>query len=516
MTSNEILLDMQDILKVFPGIIAVDHANMQVRRGEVHALVGENGAGKSTMIKILTGAYIRDGGTVVFDGKEVEYRTPQQAQESGISTIYQEINLVPLRSVAENIMMGREPTRYGLLDWKNLNDQASQLLGQLGIDIDVSKPLVEFNVAIQQMVAIARAVSFESNLVVMDEPTSSLDDHEVNTLFESIRRLKAKGVSVIFITHRLDELFVICDRITIMRDGKTIETSDISSMTKLELVSKMLGKPLGEVRRGGATSFLDRQASGDADAVLELEQVKNPPLLQGVSLDVRKGEIIGLAGLLGSGRTEAARVIFGADPVREGQIRWDGKAVRFSSTRQAIDSGMGYCTEDRKAEGIVPFLSVRDNLTLAALPTLTRNGIINRDKQKQIVDQFIKMLDIKLSSPDQKVRELSGGNQQKVLLARWLCLNPQLLILDEPTRGIDVGAKGEIQKIISRLADDGVGVLMITSEMDELTEGSDRVFVMRDRRTVAELSGEQISQDAIMGAMAHGEDDNDNDQEVQP
>jgi monosaccharide-transporting ATPase len=365
-------------------------------------------------------------------------------------------------------------------------------------------------------VAIARAVSFESNLVVMDEPTSSLDDHEVNTLFESIRRLKAKGVSVIFITHRLDELFVICDRITIMRDGKTIETSDISSMTKLELVSKMLGKPLGEVRRGGATSFLDRQASGDAESVLELEQVKNPPLLQGISLDVRKGEIIGLAGLLGSGRTEAARVIFGADPVREGQIRWDGKAVRFSSTRQAIDSGMGYCTEDRKAEGIVPFLSVRDNLTLAALPTLTRNGIINRDKQKQIVDQFIKMLDIKLSSPDQKVRELSGGNQQKVLLARWLCLNPQLLILDEPTRGIDVGAKGEIQKIISRLADDGVGVLMITSEMDELTEGSDRVFVMRDRRTVAELSGEQISQDAIMGAMAHGEDDNDNDQEVQP
>lgn len=514
MASNNILLDMQDILKVFPGIIAVDHANMQVRRGEVHALVGENGAGKSTMIKILTGAYIRDGGKVVFDGEEVAYRTPQQAQESGISTIYQEINLVPLRSVAENIMMGREPTRFGLVNWKSLNAEANRLLGQLGIDVDVTRPLVEYNVAIQQMVAIARAVSFKSKLVVMDEPTSSLDELEVNTLFESIHRLKAEGVSVIFITHRLDELYVICDRITIMRDGKTIETDDISSITKLELVSKMLGKPLGEVRRGGATSFGDRQVDPDAQIILELDQIKDPPLLQEISLDVRRGEIVGLAGLLGSGRTEAAKSIFGAEPARDGQMRWQGEEVRISSTRDAIDKGMGYCTEDRKAEGIVPYLSVRDNLTLAALPTLTRNGIINRDKQKQIVDQFIKMLGIKLSSADQSVRELSGGNQQKVLLARWLCLNPQLLILDEPTRGIDVGAKGEIQKIISRLADDGVGVLMITSEMDELTEGSDRVFVMRDRRTVAEFSGEEISQDAIMAAMAHGETEN-ND-EVQP
>jgi ribose transport system ATP-binding protein len=513
-TSNDVLLEMKDILKVFPGIVAVDHANMQISRGEVHALVGENAAGKSTMIKILTGAYIRDGGKIIFDGQDVEYRTPQQAQENGISTIYQEINLVPLRSVAENILMGREPTRFGLLDWKKLNTEANQILVQMGIEIDVTKPLADYNIAIQQMVAIARAVSFKSKLVVMDEPTSSLDDHEVHILFETIHRLKAEGVSVIFITHRLDELFVICDRITIMRDGQTIETRDISSITKLELVSKMLGKELGQVRRGGATSFELKEIAPDAEMVLELDQVNNSPTLQDVSLNVRKGEIVGLAGLLGSGRSEAARVIFGADPIREGQMSWDGKPVNFTSTRDAIDVGMGYCPEDRKAEGVVPFLSVRENLTLAVLPRLTQNGIINRDKQKQIVDQFIKLLGIKLSSPDQKIRELSGGNQQKVLLARWLCMNPQLLILDEPTRGIDVGAKGEIQKIISGLADEGVGVLMITSEMEELTEGSHRVFVMRDRRTVTELAREEISQDAIMGAMAHGESEN-NVEEVQ-
>jgi ribose transport system ATP-binding protein len=293
-----------------------------------------------------------------------------------------------------------------------------------------------------------------------------------------------------------------------MRDGKTIETREIGSISKLELVSKMLGKELGQVQRKGATSFELKEVPLDAGAVLDLDQVKNSPGLLDVSLNVRKGEIVGLAGLLGSGRSEAARVIFGADPIKEGQMQWDGKPVEFSSTRDAIDAGMGYCPEDRKAEGVVPFLSVRENLTLAALPTLTRNGIINREKQKQIVDKFIKMLGIKLSSPDQKVRELSGGNQQKVLLARWLCMNPQLLILDEPTRGIDVGAKGEIQKIISRLAGEGVGVLMITSEMEELVEGSHRVFVMRDRRTVAEFSREEISQDAIMDAMAHGETEN--------
>jgi ribose transport system ATP-binding protein len=342
-------------------------------------------------------------------------------------------------------------------------------------------------------------------MVVMDEPTSSLDDQEVETLFESIRRLRADDVSVIFITHRLDELFKICDQITIMRDGKIIETTDMGSISKLELVSKMLGKDLGEIQKGGATSFSAPASRQIGENLLEVNNLENSPDLVDVSFDVRAGEIVGLAGLLGAGRTETARVLFGADPIQTGEMRLKGKRVQFDSPRDAIDAGIGYCAEDRKADGVVPLLSVRDNLTLALLPTLTRYGIIKRVQQEEIVEKFIAILGIKTSSADQRIQELSGGNQQKVLLARWLCMNPELLILDEPTRGIDIGAKGEIQKIISNLADEGVGVLMLTSEIEELTEGSNRVVVMRDRRTVEEFDLEEISQDGIMTAMAHGE-----------
>ena len=505
MANSDLLLEMKDITKIFPGVVALDRANLEVKRGEVHALVGENGAGKSTMIKILTGAYIRDAGTVIFDNEEVNFETPLLAQAKGISTIYQEINLVPLRSVAENIMMEHEPTRYGLINRRKLNAEARRLLTQIGIEIDVTKPLMDYNIAIQQMTAIARAISFKSKMVVMDEPTSSLDDQEVETLFESIRHLRADDVSVIFITHRLDELFEICDRITIMRDGKIIETTDMGSISKLELVSKMLGKDLGEIQKGGATSFSAPASRQIGENLLEANNLESSPDLVDVSLNVHAGEIVGLAGLLGAGRTETARVIFGADPIQTGEMRLKGERVRFDSPRDAIDAGIGYCAEDRKADGIVPLLSVRDNLTLALLPVLTRSGIIKREQQKEIVEKFIAMLGIKTSSADQLIRELSGGNQQKVLLARWLCMNPELLILDEPTRGIDIGAKGEIQKIISNLADEGVGVLMLTSEIEELTEGSNRVVVMRDRRTVEEFDLEEISQDGIMTAMAHGE-----------
>lgn len=505
MTNSDLLLEMKDITKIFPGVVALDSANLEVKRGEIHALVGQNGAGKSTMIKILTGAYIRDAGTVIFDNEDVNFETPLQAVAKGISTIYQEINLVPLRSVAENIMMEHEPTRFGLINRREMNAEARRLLTQIGIEIDVTKPLMDFNIAIQQMTAIARAISFKSTLVVMDEPTSSLDDQEVETLFESIRRLKADGVSVIFITHRLDELFKICDRITIMRDGKIIETTDMGSISKLELVSKMLGKDLGEIQQGGATSFSTPASRQIGENILEADHLENSPDLLDVSFNVRAGEIVGLAGLLGAGRTETARMIFGADPIQSGEMRLNGKRIRFDAPRDAIDSGIGYCAEDRKADGVVPLLSVRDNLTLALLPNLTRYGIIKREQQEEIVEKFIAMLGIKTSSADQKIQELSGGNQQKVLLARWLCMNPELLILDEPTRGIDVGAKGEIQKLISNLADAGVGVLMLTSEIEELTEGSNRVVVMRDRRTVDEFDLEEISQDRIITAMAHGE-----------
>ncbi|HEY8446789.1 MAG TPA: sugar ABC transporter ATP-binding protein [Thermomicrobiales bacterium] len=501
---RDLLLRMDGICKSFPGVVALDNAWLRVGRGEVHCLVGQNGAGKSTLMKILNGAYRKDRGTITFDGREVDFHKPHEAQEAGISTIYQEINLVPYRSVAENIFMGREPRRFGLINWPRMNREASQVLSRLGIQIDVRQPLMKLNVALQQMVAIARAVSFQAKLVIMDEPTSSLAEHEVATLFEVIRGLKAQGVSVIYISHRLDELHQIGDRITIMRDGQTIEERPLSEISKLEIVAKMLGRELDVVQQAGATGFRKRAAHTDGEPLLEVKHLRRGRVLQDASVSARPGEIVGLAGLLGSGRTEVARAIFGADPVDDGEIRINGQRARFRSPADAIRAGIGFCTEDRKSEGIIPYLSVRENLTLAALPTLARNGIVDRARQREIVDRYVRLLGIKAASAEQKIRELSGGNQQKVLLARWLCLNPKLLLLDEPTRGIDVGAKAEIQKLIDDLADAGLGVLMISSEIEELLEGSDRITVMRDGKTVAEFERDEIDQRALLTAMAHG------------
>ncbi|HEX2914983.1 MAG TPA: sugar ABC transporter ATP-binding protein [Chloroflexia bacterium] len=503
MSQTEPLLVMEHITKTFPGVLALQEASLRVGRGEVHALIGQNGAGKSTMIKILTGAYRRDSGTITFDGHSVDFHSPFQAQANGVSTIYQEVNLVPYRSVSENIFMGREPRRFGFLNWKKMNAEAIELLKRFNIQIDVTQPLLNYNVAIQQMVAIARAVSFQSKLVVMDEPTSSLDDREVETLFGVIRQLKSEGVSVIFVSHRLDELYAVCDRVTIMRDGRTVEDRAISEISKLELVAKMLGKEIGEVRASGTTGFSEASHHAGQE-LLEAHDLQSGNRLEGASVSVRAGEIVGLAGLLGAGRTEVARAIFGADPLEKGEVSFSGKKTNFKSPRDAIRAGIGFCSEDRKTEGIVPYMTVRENLTLALLPALSRNGVISKEKQTEIVDSFIKRLDIKTAGPDQLIRELSGGNQQKVLLARWLCMNPKLLILDEPTRGIDVGAKGEIQSLINELADGGLGVLMISSELEELTEGCDRVVVLRDGKSVAELDHSDISEDALMTAMAQG------------
>jgi len=498
---------MEGITKTFPGVLALDGASLRVARAEVHALIGENGAGKSTMIKILTGVYRRGGGTVRLEGQPVDFPSPQAAQRGGVSTIYQEVNLVPLRSASENIFLGREPKRWGLIDWRRMNAQARELLARLGVHIDVTRPLGSFNVAVQQMVAVARAVSFRSKLVIMDEPTSSLDDREVATLFGVIRQLKREGVSVVFVSHRLDELYAVCDRVTVMRDGKTVADRPMSGIDKLELVALMLGKEVGEVRRKGQTGFAHARRRGGGERVLEAEGVRRGVALQGVDVRVNAGEIVGLAGLLGSGRTETARVLFGADALEGGVVRFKGEPVRFKGPADAIRAGIGFSSEDRKTEGIIPHMSVRENLTLALLPALARHGVVDAVAQGRIVDRFIGRLGIKTAGPDQKIRELSGGNQQKVLLARWLCLNPQLLILDEPTRGVDVGAKGEIQALIGELAEGGLGVLMISSELEELTEGSDRVVVLRDGRSVAELPREALDQDAIMRAMAHGEED---------
>jgi len=498
-----LLLSMRGIEKRFAGVPALDSASLEVEAGEVHALIGQNGAGKSTMIKILTGYYVKDAGEIVFDGKPVEFSSPQEAQRAGISTIYQEINLVPYRSVTENICLGRERRRFGLLDWPAMHAEAEALLTRFNIRIDVRRPLMTYPTAVQQMVAIARAIGFDAKLVIMDEPTSSLDDKEVEVLFDVIRQLKGAGVSVIFVSHKLDELYAVCDRVTIMRDGRTVRVAKMNEISKLDLVTAMLGRELSRVLheengRHAATTL--------NDALLAVDHLAVGRKVRDVTFDVHPGEIVGLAGLLGSGRTESARVVFGADRAEAGTVRFEGATMTAAEPSDAIRAGMGFCSEDRKLEGIIPDMSVRENLTLALMPHLARRGIVDDARSRQIVDQFIRRLGIRCASPEQPIRELSGGNQQKVLLARWLCMNPRLLILDEPTRGIDVGAKAEILSLVRELAGQGLGVLIISSELEEVVEAASRIFVLRDGHTVAELKGDEVNEQAVMAAMAHGQD----------
>ena len=493
------LLSMKDVDKSFSGVKVLTAASLDVAAGEVMALVGQNGAGKSTLIKILTGAYARDAGAVLFDGKPVDFRSTAESQAAGIATIYQEINLAPHRSVAENIFLAREPLRFGLVDRRRMHAEARAALKRFNLDIDVERPLEAFGAATRQMVAIARGVTQNARLVIMDEPTSSLDEREVAVLFETIRTLKADGVATIFISHRLDELYTICDRVTIMRDGRTVAVSAMQDITKFALVRTMLGKEL--------TAFTARTHGKDAAetgaAFLEADKLSAGVRVREVSLSVGRGEIAGLAGLLGSGRTETARLIFAADRRDGGTVEVEGRATTFGEPADAIAAGIGFVSEDRKVEGIVPEMSVRENLTLALLPRLTAGGVVDRAEQDSIVDRYIKALGVKCASPEQPIRELSGGNQQKVLLARWLATDPKLLIVDEPTRGIDVGAKAEILKLLRSLADEGLSVLMISSELEELLAAADRITVLSDGRSVASLDAAQATEARIMAAMAH-------------
>jgi ribose transport system ATP-binding protein len=397
-------------------------------------------------------------------------------------------------------VLGAEPRRFGLLDWRRINADAAATLARFKIDVDVRRPLNAFNAATRQMVAIARAVTRRAKLVIMDEPTSSLDEREVGLLFDTVRTLQADGVAVLFVSHRLDELYAICDRVTVMRDGRTVGVRRMAEVGKFELVQMMLGKALAALhpKQAGA-------APADGAQLLAVDHLAAGRRVRDVSLAVAPGEIVGLAGLLGSGRTETARVVFGADPADAGTIRFAGAEARFAEPADAIRAGIGFCSEDRKIEGIVPDMSVRENLTLALLPKLVKAGVIDEARQRAIVDDFIRRLGIKAASPEQKIRELSGGNQQKVLLARWLCLQPKLLIVDEPTRGIDVGAKAEILRLMRDLAGEGLGVLMISSELEELLEFADRITVLSDGRTVATLDAAGATEDGLMAAMAHTE-----------
>ena len=501
---GEALLRMEGIVKRFAGATALDRVNFSLRRGEVHALVGENGAGKSTLIKIMTGAYRRDAGQMWLEGRPVAFDSPADAQSAGVIAVHQEIHLLSHRTVAENVFLGREPRRWGLVDWRRMMDETGEVLASLGLRISPDATLGALSTAQQQMVAIARGVSLGAKVLVLDEPTSSLAEREVSLLYDMIRQLQAKGTAIVYISHRFDELYAVCDRVTVLRDGKLVGTSRLAELERLDLVCLMLGKARDELRKG-TTAFAGYTPDAEGAApMLHAEGLRRGTKLRGVTLDVRKGEILGLAGLLGSGRTETARAIFGADPADGGSIQLEGKSLALRSPDDAIAARIAFVSEDRKGEGIIPELSVRENLTLAALPALTRLGIVDRARQREIVDRYMRRLGVKATSADQKIRELSGGNQQKVLLARWLCMNPVLLILDEPTRGIDIGAKGEIQALVNELAASGLGVLMISSELEELVEGSSRVIVLRDGQDVAELRGTEISQQSIIHAMAEG------------
>ena len=504
MTAMPPVLRMEGIVKRFAGVTALDGVGLELLPGEVHALVGENGAGKSTLIKIMTGAYRRDDGAMFLEGAPVSFASPAEAQAAGVIAVHQEIHLLVHRTVAENVWLAREPRRWGLVDWSRMFRDTASLFRELGIDIDPRATLGTLRTAQRQMVAIARGVSLGAKVLVLDEPTSSLAEREVTLLYGLIRTLKTQGTAVVYISHRFDELFTICDRVTILRDGRHVATRPLAELDRLDLVCLMLGKSR-EALAGGATAFTDHAPRPESEApLLRANALRRGRKLQGVTLEVKRGEVVGLAGLLGSGRTETARAIFGADPPEDGEITIKGQSFRPRSPSAAIAAHIAFVTEDRKAEGIIPEMSVRENLTLAALPTLTRLGIVDRERQRQVVEEYMRRFGIKAASADQKIRELSGGNQQKVLLARWLCTKPELFIVDEPTRGIDIGARREIQTLLDELAASGLGVLMISSDLEELVEGSSRVLVLRDGRDVAELGHDELSQDAIIHAMASG------------
>lgn len=498
-----VVLSVTGLSKSFPGVRALQNVSFDLRAGEVHALVGENGAGKSTLIKVMTGVYQPDHGEIRYCGEPAHFNSPLEAQQVGLSTIYQEINLVPLMSVARNLFLNREPRRFGLIDSTRMKREAHRILRQYGVDVNVSRPLRSLGLGAQQMVAIARAVQIDARVVIMDEPTSSLERREVDTLFAVIRRLRDQGIAIVYVSHRMNELYEICDRVTVMRDGKVVQVADMAGLQRLELVSLMLGREMSEVRERGATAFSEDHVV-DGPPVMRASGLSRRHQLSEVSLDIRPGEVVGLGGLLGSGRSETAKAIVGALHLDSGSVEINGSPVRGRSTAAAIRAGAVMLPEDRKSEGIIPNLSVRENIVLAALPKISRAGLVTRAKQDEIVSYFMDRLNIKASSPEQPAGDLSGGNQQKVMLARWLCLNPKVLLLDEPTRGIDVGAKAEVQALIDELARDGLGVLLISSELDELIEGSDRLVILKEGQVVGHLTGDSVNEKELLQALASG------------
>lgn len=490
---------MKGISKAFPGVMALSDVDFFLRKGEIHALMGENGAGKSTLIKVLTGVYELESGEIRMDGRPIVNHSPQDAQANGISTVYQEVNLCPNLTVAENLFIGREPKKLGLIDWKTVSRKSAEVLKNLEIGAEPGKPLGECSLAIQQMIAIARAVDMKCRVLVLDEPTSSLDDEEVEKLFNLMRRLRDEGVGIIFVTHFLEQVYKVCDRITVLRNGRLVGEYEAKNLPRVQLVAKMLGKEfddLAEIKSGQRTS------DAPAEPVIEAQGLTRAGTIKPFDLTVNKGEVIGLTGLLGSGRSEMVRSIYGADRPTGGRLKVKGRPVTITKPLDSIKNGMAYLPEDRKKDGIIADLSVKENIILALQAKRGIFHLMSRKEMDEAADRFIDLLDIKTPDREKPVGSLSGGNQQKVILGRWLLTNPDYLILDEPTRGIDIGTKAEIQRLVLKMAEEGKAITFISSEIDEMLRTCSRMAVLRDGKKVSELTGEDLTQARIMQTIA--------------
>ena len=496
---SEYVLEMQGICKTFPGVRALHDVDFALRRGEIHALMGENGAGKSTLIKVMTGVYEKDFGRISIDGEPIHFKSPQDAQNNGIGTVYQEITLCPNLTVAENMFIGR--SREAFVQWKRMNAKATQLLDSLGIPARPTQQLSSCSLAVQQMIAIARAIDMDCRILILDEPTSSLDEDEVRKLFTLMRQLKSRGVGIIFVTHFLDQVYEISDRITVLRNGELIGEYEATALPQFELVSRMMGKALEDVEK-----IRSHEVSVPAGSVpvFEAKGLSSAAGVRPFDFMIQKGEVNGFTGLLGSGRSESVRAIFAADKVTGGEIRINGKKVKIDDPIHAMKLGIGYLPEDRKGDGILAELSVRDNIILALQVMKGFFRPFSRKQAEAFAVEYMNRLNIKTPSPDTPIKSLSGGNQQKVILARWLLTHPEYLILDEPTRGIDVGTKVEIQKLVLKLAEEGVSVTFISSEIEEMLRTCSRMIVMKDRQIVGELSGANLTQSDVMHVIARG------------
>ena len=501
---GNVVLTMRDISKTFPGVKALQHVDFTLRKGEIHALMGENGAGKSTLIKVLTGVHEFENGEIRLDGKDgpIINKSPQDAQNNGISTVYQEVNLCPNLTVAENLFIGREPRKAGFIDWRTMNKRATELLKSLEIDASATQKLEEVSLARQQMIAIARAVDMKCKVLILDEPTSSLDDDEVAKLFKLMNRLKDEGVGIIFVTHFLEQVYEVCDRITVLRNGELVGEYEVKDLPRVMLVAKMRGKDFDDL----AAIKGDHAELKEFIPVIEAEGLSHKGTIKPFDMTINKGEVVGFTGLLGSGRSELVRAIYGADKADSGKLKVNGKEVKIHAPIDAMKLGMAYLPEDRKKDGIIADLSVRENIIIALQAKKGMFHPMSRKEMDEAADKYIKMLQIKTASRETPIKSLSGGNQQKVIIGRWLLTNPDFLILDEPTRGIDIGTKTEIQKLVLDLADQGMSVAFISSEVEEMLRTCSRMAVMRDGKKVGEISGDELSQEGIMKAIAGGEE----------